>query len=507
MRFVVAGLLVTVLGPAVAAAPSDAPPPDMDGLVAKLGSNKYAEREAAMRALEQHGVAALNALEAATQHADPEVRHRAAVLLQRIESRLAVSRLLAGSSIRLVYKDVPVLDAVNDLAAKTGLTIDVEGDRLVLHQQTVTLDTAQTTLWEALGQFCKAAGLSERAITGKMPGIPSDNGYSNKPSTGIGIYPGYGPGTAGSPRIVLIDTKATVTMPTCCHGAVRFRAVKLPDTPPGSVKPAGTSQVVGFHLEVTPEPKLDWHGVVSLRVTKAVDDQGQQLEQPEPYIAEYFGDPLLGSGGAVVWDGVRGQSVSDVTGPQILPVRLQVGQKATAMLREVHGVVAVEVIAQQKLVTLANVMTAQGKTVIGSDGNALKVTAAKSSGASCTITVQISNAAPFADGVPRVPIKKTKNGVIIFGDPTKRPDMFALFDAKGQPLPLLSGEGMVVQSDSGGLAVQYELVFQVKDSQVPARLTYAGPKVMVVAIPFTLREVPLTPNPLVPPAPPILYGR
>jgi hypothetical protein len=507
MRLVVAGLLLTILGAAVAAAPSDAPPPDMDRLVAKLGSIKYAEREAAMRALEQHGAAALNALEAATQHADPEVRHRATVLLQRIENRLAVSRLLAGSSIRLIYKDVPVLDAVNDLAAKTGLTIDVEGDRLGLHQRTVTLDTGQTTLWEALGQFCKAAGLSERAVTGKMPGILSDDSYSSKPSKGIGIYPGYGPGTATSPRIVLVDTTATATLPTCYHGAVRFRAVKLPDAPPGSVKSAGISQAVGFHLEVTPEPQLAWHGVVSLRVTRAVDDQGQQLVQTEPYVVERFGDPLLGSGGAVVWDGISGQSVSDMTGPQILPVRLQVGQKAAAMLKEVHGVVAVEVIAQQRLVTLANVMTAQGKTVIGSDGNALKVTAAQSSGASCTITVQISNTASSAGGIPRVPLKKTKNGVIIIGDPAKRPDMFALFDAKGQPLPLLSGEGMVVQSDSGGLAVQYELVFQVKDSQVPARLTYAGPKVMVVAIPFTLREVPLTPNPQVPPAPPILYGR
>ena len=52
MRFIAAGLLIT--GIIVCAAPvrPDTPTNDIDGLIAQLGSARYGEREAAMRALD-----------------------------------------------------------------------------------------------------------------------------------------------------------------------------------------------------------------------------------------------------------------------------------------------------------------------------------------------------------------------------------------------------------------------------------------------------------------------
>src|SRR5207249_3390097 len=99
---IVACLLLAAGMAWTAHAGSEASGEGIDQLIAKLGSSKYAEREAAMRALDQHGAAALPDLEAATRHADPEVRHRATLLLRRIEHRLALARLLAGKTIRLV---------------------------------------------------------------------------------------------------------------------------------------------------------------------------------------------------------------------------------------------------------------------------------------------------------------------------------------------------------------------------------------------------------------------
>src|SRR5262249_18681017 len=157
MRTVLPGLiLAAVLAPAARAG---GPAPDPDGLVAKLGSVKYAERAAAMAALDQLGPAALDALRKASQHPDPEVRHRAAVLVQRIEYRAEVVRLVGGKKLRLVYQNVPVLDAVKDFATRAGIAMDVEGDRMPVRERKITMDTGEVTFWEAFEAFCREAGL------------------------------------------------------------------------------------------------------------------------------------------------------------------------------------------------------------------------------------------------------------------------------------------------------------------------------------------------------------
>src|SRR5690348_5983328 len=62
-------------------------PPEVGRLVRKLGSAEFDEREAAARALEKLGTPALDALDAAATDRDPEIRRRAAEVIERIETR------------------------------------------------------------------------------------------------------------------------------------------------------------------------------------------------------------------------------------------------------------------------------------------------------------------------------------------------------------------------------------------------------------------------------------
>jgi len=81
-----------------------APERDSADLVRQLGSAEYAEREAAMAALEELGPAALPALRAAGQSKDPEVRNRAAAAIATIEGR----PMKEASMIRLDVVDRPL---------------------------------------------------------------------------------------------------------------------------------------------------------------------------------------------------------------------------------------------------------------------------------------------------------------------------------------------------------------------------------------------------------------
>jgi hypothetical protein len=456
---------------------------DINQLIVMLGSNKYAERNTATLALDRHGAAALKALQLATQHADPEVRHRAHLLVQRIEHRLTVSRLLSGTKIRLVYKDVDVLAAINDLSAKAGFPIEIEGDRLGVRDRKLTLDTGETTFWEAFNLICTAAGLSERVPDNSATAHPA-NSYPGIGGFGDFANPRNGSTAKANPHIALLDSK-TAAGPTFYAGALRLRAVQLPGSGGISAKSTEKRSAVGFHLEMVPEPRLAWFGAVSHRITKAIDDQGQELAQPEPYLVERFADALSKSGFGVIEKGNAD--------PRVLPVRLEPGKKAAKTLKEVHGTVAIDILGTVKSATIENIISVQGKRVACADGGELRVLAVASANGHVIITVQYLDSDAVAAAGPAVRWVKVKTGLDM--GRVNLADVFILLDAKGEALPFLHSEQALVENGKGDLAIEFELKFQTKSQQSPAQLIFSFSKRMVVNVPFTLRDVPLVADP------------
>src|SRR6266849_6519258 len=130
-------------------------------LVTQLGSREFREREEATQRLIAVGSPALEYLQNATTSSDAEIRRRAREAVERINKKIETDRLLKPQLVHLIYRDTPVADAVADFAKKSGYPVQLD-DRARLANRKMTLDTGKVTFWEALDQFCRAAGLIER---------------------------------------------------------------------------------------------------------------------------------------------------------------------------------------------------------------------------------------------------------------------------------------------------------------------------------------------------------
>jgi hypothetical protein len=472
------------------------PPADIKDWVAKLGSQKFKEREAASAALDRRGEDALSALRVTLVSTDPEMRRRASILVERIEGRLETSRLLAGKKIRLVYKDVLVLDAVNDFAAKAGFPIEVEGDRLGVHGRTISLDTGEVTFWEAFALFCRECGLRERVVA-KTP---------DPPPIYLGIIvDNWGVNRANAPvRIALEDAKA-LPVPIAHCGALRLRVM----APHGELAKGTASHempvTVGFILDVSPEPKLGWNGVVGLRITKAIDENGATLSPPQPS----GGDPrteMAAAGGPMIWDGATGMPLMGPSQARQAVARLKPSKQPARTLKEVHGILTVELTAACKLVSVDNLAQAAGKEFKASDGTSFKVLEVSVKDAYVAVRLQVSSTMTAAQAGNGVRVLRAGNNVLVMEGPgpnTAGQDaVFALSAGKAGPMALVKREQLLVENNKGGLDVQYTLKFtKPEGANGPLQLTFSAPRLATVDVPFTLQDVPLVENPQLPPAP------
>src|SRR5262245_47149490 len=192
----------------------------IDQLIAHLGSKQFAERDAATRALDALGEPVLEALRKARTSEDAEVSRRAEELVAQIERRMENARLLAGRRVRLVYQNANVLDVLADVTQKTGFPVEFEGDRSQL--RTVTLDTGEVTVWEALDRFLQAAGLVERW----NPASSKSVGRNLEIQNGVIIQGRINVNTIYLDSRSPYDTRLVVTdgkqprWPTCDAGAV-----------------------------------------------------------------------------------------------------------------------------------------------------------------------------------------------------------------------------------------------------------------------------------------------
>src|SRR5262249_30564213 len=150
--------------------------PDPAALVERLGAPRYAEREAAAAALERAGAAAVPALRAGRRARDPEVRARAAALLERVESALMVR----PTAVRLDYRDRPLTDVVADLATQCGMPVllDPENAQEWSRRRVSLREDGPVTFWRALDRLCREGGL--HAVVG-----PRSDPFDPGPGLGV----------------------------------------------------------------------------------------------------------------------------------------------------------------------------------------------------------------------------------------------------------------------------------------------------------------------------------
>src|SRR5207248_4508727 len=86
---------------------------------------------------------------------------RAQELVSKLEKKALAAKILAPKRLRLTYKNTPLSEAIADFRKKSGYDIVLHDPDNKLKDRKITLDTGDTTFWEAYDQFCAKAGLVE----------------------------------------------------------------------------------------------------------------------------------------------------------------------------------------------------------------------------------------------------------------------------------------------------------------------------------------------------------
>jgi hypothetical protein len=465
MRATVLLLLLSASG-AIAVAPPGPPAAD---LVRRLGADDFFEREAAAAILDEIGGQALPALRAARTSPDPEVRRRASDLVQRIERREDVLRALRPTRLRLVCKDVPIDKAVADFASRSGGQVELQpGPR----NRRITLDTGETTFWEALARLEAAAGLTEHEeapvdgpVTGKRRIVYLDEAT-------LAPFRKYdGP-------LVLEDGKPPAR-PTCRFGALRLQITDVTALPDNQVSLA---------LRITPEPRLAWQGLVALRIQRAIDEHGQALTHLGPYYAGPI-SPAVGERPVVAVLDSRRELPRNL-GKRTVAVKLLRTGKPAKQLRELHGALSGWVRTQpEELVRIAPILASAGKTFTGKDGTVFAVRSASRIGARCTVRLAVTPPLLVGDLLPPG-ARLRRGGPHLLAAKALRPENcpVRLLDARGRTIPIATAER---ERPAGDEALLYTVTFTAERHE-PAVLAFTERRSVLVTFPFVLKDVPLS---------------
>src|SRR4051812_16054135 len=140
--------MLLVLGQASSSSPT--------ALVEQLGAPRFAERERATEELARLGARALPALRAALDSKDPEVRTRAAALVEKAEALLLTQPTL----VTLDLQDRPLADAAEAIGDQAGIKLALIPENSPAWRTRVSLrEPAPVPFWKALDQLCVAGNL------------------------------------------------------------------------------------------------------------------------------------------------------------------------------------------------------------------------------------------------------------------------------------------------------------------------------------------------------------
>lgn len=508
-------------------------------LIDQLGSDAYVEREEASKKLDEIGVPALDDLKKAVSSSDAEVQRRARDLVAKIDRRVQAVKVLAPAKVHLKFDNVPLADALREVANKSGIPLTYQGDASILASRRITLDTGEVTFWEAFDRFCAQAGLADKKSEGmsveeraqwvanrrqklapqraRVQQEPEEE-HTKKKEAAAHVYKPAKPIQPDLTPVVLFDRKGNVPV-ACYAGALRIR-----QDADRKEKDSGTPGEFAVPLLLSVEPRLRAVNVTGLSIEKATDDQGQQLSLLAS--DNNAGQPLgnfnaaFAANGNVVFAPAPVAPVAPTASSAIaqepVSIHLKKGEKPTKCLKEVKGVVTVQVqTAPQEFVTVDKVLESTGKTVKGERGGSITLhEATKLAQGNYRLRLEMEAPPEMLDGadvafaVPPLPVNA--NAQVQQAQAVARQvqlralnmnqmaimrgnDMsgLALLDAKGEKFQLRTTSSRV-QMNNNQMTRQYILTYQAKaDQGEPARLVLSGVRTTTVDVPFTLKDVKL----------------
>lgn len=258
-------LAYLVLTAVILAQGQPAPPEagrDIAPLVAKLGSDSPADRDAATSTLRSLGAAALAPLRAARNGNDSALQARAAALIRAIEGDL----LIRPRNVSLDYQERPMSDVIADLTERTGCRISIYEKHTDWLATRITLRTpSPMPFWAAVDRVCEAGRF------GSNLGLDADGAC-------IMLFRGesIGPVADHGPfRVQLVNVHYNGR-----YGQLHLRS----DGQPASRRIFREEDRENSYVElgVNVEPRMLMKNAGKLKDLSAVDERGQSLLPDDP---------------------------------------------------------------------------------------------------------------------------------------------------------------------------------------------------------------------------------
>jgi hypothetical protein len=489
-------------------------------LVELLGSDDFAEREAASKRLADLGAAALDEVRAACASADPEVAMRARDLAARIGRRVENEKNLAPTLVELSSEDVMLDSVLADLSKQSGYQVVLGGLKVEeLAAKKITVKTGKVAFWAAVKVINDAAGLQIASVGGfTAPGsLPYHYRSSLATPNGDRVRqlgadrpppPGGGPiakpledfkrnafavRTAPLPNeaVVLEARDAGKLRPWATFGAVCVEAFAVP------VAPNGADNVWSL-LQVWPEPKVAWRETRGVSVRRADDDQAQALRStPTNNPGQVLTRGVrMANGNVMILNeaGFEPRSPFPTFQPNIRQhtVKFKAAEKPSASLAEFAG--SVYGVIRSPLEAIAVAELEAGKQVQGAahSGVTLKATLVRADARESLLEVDLSFPQQLVEFARVTDPLPGMTGPTNFSNNTV--NGLRATDADGNPLTLVV-QSITHRAPFGG---QQALGFKMlarppvgKPTGEPKAVTFWGTYGKTVEVPFTLSGAPL----------------
>ncbi len=495
MRYAIL-LSVSALIATVAVAAPIPPPTAREAtlLIEKLGSEDFAEREAASKRLDELGLLALAELRAATKSENAEIADRAKDLVKKIERRASNDRALAPTTVELDLKDTRLDAVLAELSKQAGFEVVLGGlkpEELAGKKVTVAT-TGKVPFWAAVLKVCDAGGLQVAGTSGffaatAIPYTPRAIKASDGELVRVAANPNFA---------VVLEAREGKKRPASVHGAVLIEAFELP-------KAAASRSAAMAVLQVWPEPKLAWQSAADVKVTKATDAKGDRLLPDFSHTVARPQVEILKGGKVIVVKNPDG-TVTIVNPDAANP--LAVGANFTPNVRQaVVKLKTGESIATELTGSVYGLVRSQPEPLFAIALDAKnEVSATDPSGSEATASLRIN-----AEGKQFVHVKLIYDPLKVH--PVRTGD--ELPSAKLTPDGNQSVHGLRI-TDTDGKAFSPALASAVNDfdntrqrrivlnlklelpavkdgPSVPAKLVFWGTYAKPVGVPFTLKDVPL----------------
>ncbi len=536
--------------------------PSISEMIKALGDSSFEVREKAAKDLGLAGEPALEQLQKERKSEDPEIKRRVEALIKKIETESYNKRLIDPKKITMKHVDAPVPEVIADLVKLSGYRIILEDKSRALETKKISVEMKGVPFWEALETIAMKANLVEvagiqgavgypirfefpkpkvfpKAVPKQVPPavppkeveepkkgvknevgpqairvsfVPQENAQQIVPPpvlpqpllppgiVQIAIGMDQAPAALIKEKVIILKEGKFDLLLTDNRSAYRIRLLKTPETVFG--KPDDKHILIG--LEVTPEPRFKLQEITGVKITKAVDESGQTLQQHTTISSNVILAPsepnwiIVRPIQALVQEGFSKRVVDSK-----VPIHFLKAQKESKSIQMLEGKLILQVFDDSKpILEITNIEKEVGKKIEGKSGAWIQINECKkNTNGSHSLRIEYdipADADPANaqnDWVQRGGNNWVKNGVAVgngmFLDMVCGVDLggFIVFDVEGKALTPESSSSSI-RLGPGGPKGSRNVTYPA-NSKPPFKIVYEGGTPTTVEVPFSLKLVPL----------------